>query len=189
MSEAVLERQTALTAESILNTRGVGRIEAAPTASRLIFRGNGAAAIAGASFGVALPQTACRAAVAGVRAALWLGPDEWLLIAPDSEGAVLWADLRAALDASAHSLVDISHRQIGLELTGPRVGQLINAGCPLDLDLDSFPIDMCTRTIFAKAEIVLWRRAKDSFRVEVWRSFAPYVSDFLKEASHGVTNP
>jgi sarcosine oxidase, subunit gamma len=48
---------------------------------------------------------------------------------------------------------------------------------------------MCTRTIFAKAEIVLWRRAKDSFRVEVWRSFAPYVSDFLKEASHGVTNP
>jgi sarcosine oxidase subunit gamma len=187
MSETVLERQTPLAA--VLNTRGVGRIEAAPPAARFIFRGGEAASIAGASFTVALPQTACRAAVAGVRAALWLGPDEWLLLAPDSEGAVLWADLTAALSSSAHSLVDISHRQIGLELTGPKIGQLINAGCPLDLDLDSFPVDMCTRTILAKAEIVLWRRANDRFRVEVFRSFASYVSDFLKEASLGVSNP
>ncbi len=189
MSEPTLARQSAVIAGSILNTRGVGRIEAVAPASRFIFRGQEAAAVAGASFGVALPQTVCRAAVAGARAALWLGPDEWLLMAPESEGAGISADLTAALQASGHSLVDISHRQVGLELTGPRIGQVINAGCPLDLDLASFPVDMCTRTIFAKAEIVLWRRAKDVFRVEVWRSFASYVSDLLKEASLGVTNP
>ncbi len=41
---------------------------------------------------------------------------------------------------------------------------------------------MCTRTIFAKAEIVLWRTAPDAFRIEVWRSFAPYVLGLLDEA-------
>jgi sarcosine oxidase subunit gamma len=41
---------------------------------------------------------------------------------------------------------------------------------------------MCTRTLFAKAEIVLWRTRPDMFRIEVWRSFAPYVQGLLEEA-------
>jgi sarcosine oxidase subunit gamma len=41
---------------------------------------------------------------------------------------------------------------------------------------------MCTRTVFGKAEIVLWRTAAETFRIEVWRSFAPYVLGCLEEA-------
>jgi sarcosine oxidase subunit gamma len=41
---------------------------------------------------------------------------------------------------------------------------------------------MCTRTLFGKAEIVLWRTAPDAFHIEVWRSFARYVLDCLGEA-------
>ena len=60
---------------------------------------------------------------------------------------------------------------------------LLNAGCPLDLDSTAFPIGMCTRTVLAKAEIVLWRTGQDVFHVEVWRSFADYVSSFLAEVA------
>jgi len=42
---------------------------------------------------------------------------------------------------------------------------------------------MCTRTVFAKAEIVLWRTAPDAFRIEVWRSFTDYVARLLGEAA------
>jgi sarcosine oxidase subunit gamma len=45
---------------------------------------------------------------------------------------------------------------------------------------------MCTRTMLAKAEIVLWRTGSLEFRVEVWRSFAAYVSQFLAEAARGI---
>jgi sarcosine oxidase subunit gamma len=44
---------------------------------------------------------------------------------------------------------------------------------------------MATRTIYDKAEIVLWRRAADSFQVEIWRSFAPYLVAALTEAARG----
>jgi sarcosine oxidase subunit gamma len=80
-----------------------------------------------------------------------------------------------------HSLVDISHRQIALEMSGPHAAWLLEAQCPLPLDLAAFPVGMCTRTIFAKAEIVLWRTAPETFRVEVWRSFSRYVVDLLTE--------
>ena len=41
---------------------------------------------------------------------------------------------------------------------------------------------MCTRTVFGKAEVMLWRTAADTFRIEVARSFAPYVWARLDDA-------
>jgi sarcosine oxidase subunit gamma len=46
-----------------------------------------------------------------------------------------------------------------------------------------FPVDACTRTVFAKAEIVLWRTGLDAFRVEVARSYCRYVVDLLGEVA------
>jgi sarcosine oxidase, subunit gamma len=148
--------------------------------ARFSFRGVAAAQqAAGAAFGVPLPATPCRAATAGGRAALWLGPDEQLLIAPVDEAEAVRTTISAALGSHPHSLVDISHRQLALELAGPRAGWLLNAGCPLDLDVAAFPVGMCTRTVFHKAEIVLWRTDGERFRLEVWRSFADYVVGML----------
>jgi sarcosine oxidase subunit gamma len=151
-------------------------------ATRFVFRGRGPAIDAAtAAFGVAPPREACRAAEAAERAALWLGPDEWLLLAPDGEGAAI-ATAFAAIEAP-HSLVDVSHRSTAINLSGSEVTTVIASGCPLDLHLAAFPVGMCTRTLYAKAEIVLWRRAVDRFRLECGRSFAPYVHGVLAAAA------
>jgi sarcosine oxidase subunit gamma len=42
---------------------------------------------------------------------------------------------------------------------------------------------MCTRTLFEKVEIVLWRTAPEIFQVEVWRSFAPHLTQLLAEVA------
>lgn len=159
-------------------------ITALPAVGRLVFRGRATAiAAAGTAFGVALPQEACRAARAGNRAALWLGPDEWLLLMAESEAEACAAALAEALAGLPHALVDIGHRQVAIEVAGREAASVLNAGCPLDLDLAAFPISMCTRTIFAKAEITLWRLAPERFRIEVWRSFSAYVLGLLGEAA------
>jgi sarcosine oxidase subunit gamma len=147
----------------------------------LILRGRAPALEAAAALlGVPLPQT-CRAVVVGVRAALWLGPDEFLLLAPQAD--LLTEDLTHALQAHAHALVDVSHRQVALQIHGPDAADMLNAGCPLDLHPDTFPVGMCTRTVLAKSEIILWRTAPETFRLETVRSFARYVRAFLEEAA------
>jgi sarcosine oxidase subunit gamma len=152
-----------------------------PPATKFIFRGRlEAVTAAGQAFGVGLPETACRAMTAGARAALWLGPDEWLLIAPDGDDIA--GPIAAALSGLSHALVDVGHRNVGLEIVGTEAATVLAAGCPLDLDTDAFPVGMCTRTVLGKAEIVLWRTAPDIFRIEMWRSFAAYVWQFLDEA-------
>jgi len=157
-------------------------LESPAPATRFILRGEAAArAAAGQGFGLSLPETACRASTDGNRAALWLGPDEQLLLAPDAEAELIEASLARALQGHAHSLVDVSHRQVGIGLHGPRAEWLLQSQCPLPLNLRDFPAGMCTRTIFGKAEIVLWRPAEQVFRLEVWRSFATYVVELLRE--------
>jgi hypothetical protein len=69
-----------------------------------------------------------------------------------------------------------------IEVKGAKAAEAINGFCPLDLDTQAFPVGMCTRTVFGKAEIVLWRTAPETFRIEVWRSFASYVLGCLEEA-------
>ena len=154
-------------------------LSTAPAIARFIYRGTAGATAAGNAFGAALPTTPCSSAIAGDHAALWLGPDEWLLFAPETEAAAVQQTLTDALADIPHALVDISHRQIGLRLDGPGAASLLNTGVPLDLSLAAFPVGMVTRTIFEKAEIILWRTDTNSFRIEVWRSFAPYVLALL----------
>jgi sarcosine oxidase, subunit gamma len=158
----------------------------APPAARFILRGAEATRVAcGIVFGAEPPSNLGPAGEGAGRAVLWLGPDEWLLIADGADSTALGETIESVLDGIAHSLVDVSHRQIGLIASGPAAARALNAGCPLDLHLKAFPIGMATRTIFDKAEIVLWRRAETTFHVEVWRSFAPYLLASLAEAARG----
>jgi sarcosine oxidase subunit gamma len=157
-----------------------------PPIGRFILRGGPLVmAAAGHALGLAISQTVCKSWINVNRAALCLGPDEHLLLGPDA--AEIAAVLEPALRDLPHSLVDVSHRQTALEVSGRHAAVVLNAGCPLDLDLGAFPVGMCTRTLLAKAEIVLWRTGDETFHVEVWRSFAAYVSGFLAEAARELT--
>ncbi len=158
------------------------RLTDLPARTRLILRGRAAAIEAAAApLGFALPMQACRAVTVGERSALWLGPDEWLILAAASDP--VGAAMAQALRGHAHALVDVSHRQCAIELSGGAVADVLNAGCPLDLDATAFPVGMCTRTVLARSEIVLWRVGAEVFRLEVVRSFVAYVRGFLLEAA------
>jgi sarcosine oxidase, subunit gamma len=154
-----------------------------PPLTRFIVRGGEPAISAmGSAIGVELPREACRAAEHDTRAALWLGPDEWLLVASDGEHDAIELYLASVTSVASGSAVDVSDRQVGIAVSGDRAAEALNAFMPLDLDPAVFPVGTCTRTIFGKAEIVLWRRGPRSFHIEVWRSFAPYVLACLGEA-------
>ena len=154
-----------------------------PPVARFILQGGPAARrAAGEAFGVVLPEEACRTNALGNRAALWLGPDEQLLLAPAGDAHGIAKQLASALAGIPHSLVDVSARQVALQVSGPDASDLLNNGCPLDLDPAAFPPGMCTRTIIGKAEAVLWRKSAAEYHLEVWRSFAGYVVDWLQEA-------
>lgn len=154
----------------------------ADPARRLALRApTGSVAALSKALGVKLPVAPKSSATnkAGDRSALWLGPDEWLVI--DMAGN----DPIAACAAVRvlHSAVDVSHRNTAILVEGRGAEATLNAGCPQDLSPSMFPVGACSRTILGKIEVVIWRTGADAFRVECWRSFSDYAFDFLTEAA------
>jgi sarcosine oxidase subunit gamma len=151
-----------------------------PPAERISLRAPEASiASVSRALGLTLPQKPKSSASKGGRTALWLGPDEWLVI--DEAGGDILGDCAKA--KGLHSAVDVSHRNVAISVTGERAAATVNSGCPQDLSLEAFPVGACSRTVFGKSEIVLYRTAADAFRVECWRSFSDYVFTYLTEAT------
>src|SRR5215211_4024284 len=115
MVRILARRQGSL--DLLADTRGIGsaaELSLAPPSAKLVLRcrPDGAAA-AGRIFGIALPHEGCRASVGGDRAALWLGPDEWLLFAAEGDAAAIAGKIETALTGMTHSCLDVSHRSCG----------------------------------------------------------------------------
>jgi sarcosine oxidase, subunit gamma len=132
------------------------------------------------ALGVTLTVKPKSSASKGARTALWLGPDEWLVIDSANNPS---ADLGKV--KVLHSAVDVSHRNTAVVVSGPAAEATLSAGCPQNLSLKVFPVGACSRTILGKVEIVVLRTEAQAFRVECWRSFSDYVMTYLSEAARG----
>ena len=115
------------------------------------------------------PAPTLRAVTRDGRSVLWLGPDEYHVI----------GNALPSISA-ANSIVDVSHRTVAFRVSGRRAACCLNAFC--GLDLDAVPAQFCSRTLFGKAEIILWYRGDAEFHIETARSYAAYVWALLEEA-------
>lgn len=155
-------------------------LEVAPLASRITLRAlpKGATTFA-KSLGFDLPTNPKTSTSKGSVHALWIGPDEWMIF-DESDAEKSFVPKLPNPDFSA---IDISHRNMAIAVSGPGAENAINSGCPQNLSLATFPIGACSRTVFGKAEVVLYRTGEKEFRVECWRSFSPYVWGYLCDAA------
>jgi sarcosine oxidase, subunit alpha len=160
----------------------------APTTRLSVQAGSAAATRIGLAIGVLLPTVPCRSVISRDRAALWLGPGEWLIVAPPAAPDLPAQARNAAADHPA-SVVDVSNASHTLEIAGPRAAWCLNAFCALDLDVRVFPVGMCTRTRLGQAQVVLWRIASEVFHLDVPRSLTPYVWGCLEDSRLEFSGP
>lgn len=132
------------------------------------------------ALGVELPGTIGGMTRSGSRAALCLGPDEWMILCAGDDRAAVTAAGEAIYDATPHSLVDVSFREVGLSVIGVDALTLLCTSCARDLG--AIEIGKGTRTIFDGAQVVIIRDGTDAFRMYVWRSFYPHTRGLLAAA-------
>jgi sarcosine oxidase, subunit gamma len=179
MDERGLQPRSALDGLALQTISGVVSVRAARPCHRFALRGDAAAL--SAALDIEMPSKPLTSTIHTDRVVLWLGPDEWLLLDTASGNAPAKAP-----SSTAYAIIDVTHRSTGLVIEGPRAADLLAAACPLDLDPAAYPSGMCTRTLFAKAEIVLFRPAPQTFHLDIWQSFAPYVVGVLNEAMRDI---
>ncbi|MGH6906102.1 MAG: sarcosine oxidase subunit gamma, partial [Geminicoccaceae bacterium] len=134
-----------------------------------------------------LPGEACTSASQAQIAALWLGPDQWLLTCPAPEVAHLVSSLREALPDIHAAITDGTDGRVSFRLAGPSARDVLAKGCPLDLHPRAFPVGSCAQSLLAKAAVLIHlqddeRERGPSFDLYVARSFAHYLWLWLEDA-------
>ncbi len=145
------------------------RVDPAPAAGRL------------GRLGLELPTTPNTWLAGGGREALWLGPNEWLLVAEPGAGSELVAELERALEGLHHSVVDLSADRAVVELAGEHRIDLLAKGCGLDLHPRSWRDGMCAQTLLAHVPVLLQERERAT-RLFVRASFAGHLVSWLSQA-------
>jgi len=110
---------------------------------------------------------------------LWMGPDEYLVLAGPGRQAELETALR---DEGALAVVDVSAQRNVVRLTGSQARDVLAHGCSIDLDPSVSPPGTCVQTFLARTGIVLMVR-EEGFTILVRQSFADYFKAWLADAS------
>ncbi|VVJ16106.1 Sarcosine oxidase gamma subunit (EC [Amycolatopsis camponoti] len=109
---------------------------------------------------------------------LWMGPDEYLVLAEPGRQA----ELEASLSGESAAVVDVSAQRNVVRLTGSHARDVLAHGCSIDLDPSVSPPGTCVQTLLARTGIVLMAR-EEGFTILVRQSFSDYFEAWLADAS------
>jgi sarcosine oxidase subunit gamma len=162
------------------------RLAEAPFLTQLTVRvapGSAAAAAVAGVLGAPLPTAPNTTVVGDNVEVLWMGPDEWLVVAPaGAEGLV--PALEDAVGAGHATVVDVSDQRTAIDVAGADARDLLLKGCALDLHPRAFGVGRCAQTLLARANVVLVSRDDEpAYRVFVRASFAEYLAEWLLDAA------
>ena len=126
-----------------------------------------------------LPVPAVRRMVrAGDRAALWMAPDEVLILGPDAALDAM-AAMAPALAGAHHLMADVTDARALFRIAGPRAREVLAKLCPVDLHPAAFGPGDVRRTRAAQVAAAIWAEGRDDFRLIAFRSVADYVAGLL----------
>jgi sarcosine oxidase subunit gamma len=118
----------------------------------------------------------------GDRTTLWLGPDEWLVLADAEPADAVVEQLGGVLGTAHRSILDLSTNRVVLELRGDAVGEVLATDCPLDLHPRAWTPGRCAQTLVMGVPSILARH-DDATWLLVRPSFAEHVVDRLLDAA------
>jgi sarcosine oxidase subunit gamma len=133
--------------------------------------------------GLPLPLEPNRVALMGAVRVLWLGPDEWLIVA-EGEAPDLLPRLERAVAGRRAAVHDLSSSRMIVQIGGRHARDLLEAGCGLDLHPRAFGPGQCAQTLLARVPVILDRVGEaPHYRVLVRRSYARWLIDWLIDAA------
>jgi sarcosine oxidase subunit gamma len=132
---------------------------------------------------IALPSRPNTVTQGSTHAALWLGPDEWLLQSAEPRNATVARTLRSSLASQFAAVVDVSSSYTVIELSGDRARAVIQKGCPLDLHRRVFAVGQCAQSHFFRAPVVLRPVAGDACELVLRSSYADYAARMVLDAA------
>ena len=141
------------------------------------------------ALGLSLPITPNTATTKGSKTALWMGPDEWLIVTAPDGAPKLIAALHENLADQHAAAFDVSDSRTIIELSGKNAREVLMKGCGIDIHPRAFGPGQCVQSTLALAHVMIHQTALNkstgapTYHIYVHRSFAEYLWAWLEDAA------
>ena len=129
------------------------------------------------------PPAANKFTTAGERHAVWLCPDEFMIVCEAGKDEELASAIHASFGNRHAAVTNITDAFAAFHLKGEAVRQVLAKGCALDLHQNSFASGDAAQTLLSHAAVTIMALANDEFIVICRTSFAPYLHDWIIDAA------
>ncbi|MFT3730679.1 MAG: sarcosine oxidase subunit gamma family protein [Hyphomicrobium sp.] len=133
-----------------------------------------------AAISVPLPIAPCTFAVSGAVKALWVSPDEWMIVCRRDQLAALSSGLKSSLQGLRSQVADNSGGYTQVLLFGPNALDVLEHTSVYDFA--GLAAGRVVGTTFGKASLYA-HRTTDGFCLLMRRSFADYIWRYLARAA------
>ncbi len=121
--------------------------------------------------------------VAGENVALWMSPDELLLLVRHDKADDVVAHLGKSMAGEHHLAVNVSDARAMFRLQGQGAREVLAKGAPVDLAPGQFEPWVVRRTRIGLVAAAFWMTEADTFEIVCFRSVAGYMEDWLHHAA------
>jgi sarcosine oxidase, subunit gamma len=116
-------------------------------------------------------------------AALWIGPDQWLLIGERLQAEDIVSLCQKQLGVLLHAATDLSDALDCIVIEGSGARDLLAMGSGVDFHPLAFRSGNCVRTRIAKLAIIIRAVDNERFEVIVDRSARRYLLEYLERSA------
>ena len=144
----------------------------------------------GKNLNMILPTEANTSTTSDKLTAIWLSPDEWMIISnelasKDTNKSDLYEMLFNSISkTNLGAVIDVTDQFVQLELKGENVYEIFSAGSPFNFNEFKEKKGSTTQTVLNHVDVILHHKDKNIVNLFVRRSFAEHLCSWIEAVSY-----
>ena len=143
----------------------------------------------GKSLNMLLPTEANTSTQSDKLTALWLSPDEWMIISnditeKDTNKYILEENLRNSISkTNLGAVIDVTDHFVMLELEGANIYELFSSGSPFNFNEFKEKKGSTTQTLLNNIDVIIQNKGENLVNLFVRRSFSEHLYSWINDSA------
>ena len=143
----------------------------------------------GKNLNMILPTEAITSTTSDKLTAIWLSPDEWMIISnelasKDTSKSDLYEMLFNSISkTNLGAVIDVTDQFVQLELKGENVYEIFSAGSPFNFNEFKEKKGSTTQTVLNHVDVILHHKDENILNLFVRRSFAEHLFSWIEDCA------
>jgi sarcosine oxidase subunit gamma len=143
----------------------------------------------GKNLNMILPTEANTSTTSDKLTAIWLGPDEWMIVSnelvnKDNNKQELKEMLFNNISkTNLGAVIDVTDQFVKLELKGKNIYEIFSAGCPFNFNEFKEKKGSTTQTVLNHIDVILHHKDENIVNLFVRRSFAEHLWSWIEDCA------